>query len=57
MELQDLNPESTTPKHSNLDDSQDLLAESATNLSFNNSQEEGSEIPRIISHKKKKKSK
>ena len=55
MELQDLNPESTTPKHSNLDDSQDLLAESATNLSFNNSQEEGSEIPRIISHKKRKK--
>ena len=55
MELQDLNPESTTPKHSNLEDSQDLLAESATNISFNNSQEEGREIPRIISHKKRKK--
>ena len=54
MELQDLNPESTTPKHS-LDDSQDLLAESATNISFNNSQGEGREIPRIISHKKRKK--
>lgn len=55
MELQDLNPESTTPKHNNLEDSQDLLAESATNISFNNSQEEGREIPRIISHKKRKK--
>lgn len=55
MELQELNPEWTTLNKSNLDDSQDLLAESATNLSFNNSQEEGREIPRIISHKKRKK--
>ena len=55
MELYDLNQESTTQKTKNLDDSQDLLAESASNISFNNSQEEGTEVPRIFSSKKRKK--
>jgi hypothetical protein len=55
MELHDLNPEYMTHKNKNLDDSQDLLAESTTNLSFINSRGEGAEMPRIFSHKKRKK--
>ena len=55
MELHDLNPEYMTHKNKNLDDSQDLLAESTTNLSFINSRGEGTEMPRIFSHKKRKK--
>ena len=55
MELHYLNPEYMTHKNKNLDDSQDLLAESTTNLSFINSRGEGTEMPRIFSHKKRKK--
>ena len=55
MELQDLNQESTTKKHKDLDISQDLMAESATNLALSGSQEEEREMPRILSHKKRKK--
>ena len=57
MELNDLNQETRTPKPKDLDDSQDILAESATNLSFNNSQDEGKVLPRINSKKKRIKGK
>ena len=57
MELDDLNQETRTPKPKDLDDSQDILAESATNLSFNNSQDEGKVIPRAHSQKKRIKGK
>ena len=57
MELNDLNQETGTPKPKDLDDSQDILAESATNLSFNNSQDEGKVFPRVNSKKKRIKGK
>ena len=57
MELNDLNQETRTPRPKDLDDSQDILAESATNLSFNNSQDEGKVIPRAHSQKKRTKGK
>ena len=57
MELNDLNQETRTPGPKDLDDSQDILAESATNLSFNNSQDEGKVIPRAHSQKKRIKGK
>ena len=57
MELNDLNQETRTPRPKDLDDSQDILAESATNLSFNNSQDEGKVIPRAHSQKKRIKGK
>ena len=56
MELRDLNSDSSL-KNKDLEDSQDLLGESASNLSLYNSQEEGREIPRIISQNKRKKGK
>ena len=57
MELQDLNQETSTPRPKDLDESQDILAESAANISFNNSQDEGKDIPQKISPKKRKKGK
>ena len=58
MELQDLAQESISQKNINLEDSQDLLAESTTNLVFVNQlnkEEEERAIPRLISNKKRKK--
>lgn len=55
MELQDLSPESTTPRNKSLEDSQDLLAESIQNISFYNSQDNEGAIPQIISQKNRKK--
>ena len=57
MELQDLPQESISQKNINLEDSQDLLAESTTNLAFVNqlNKEEERDIPRLISNKKRKK--
>ena len=57
MELEDLTQEITSPKNINLEDSQDLLAESTTDITFDSqkNKEEERDIPRLISQKKRKK--
>ena len=53
MELDEINPESTTPRPKNLEDSQDLLAESCNNLSSSKGSEDIE--PYIITKNKRKK--
>ena len=53
MELDEINQESTTPRPKNLEDSQDLLAESCNNLSSSKGSEEIE--PYIITKNKRKK--
>ena len=53
-ELQDLSPESIS-QNKDLEDSQDLLAETVTNLEPYNLNEEEGEIPQIIESQKKRK--
>ena len=53
MELENISPESITPRPLNLGDSQDLLAETSNNLS---SSKDGDDVePNIIIKKKRKK--
>lgn len=54
-ELQDLSPESIISKNKDLEDSQDLLAETVTNLDSYNLKDEEGEIPQIIQSPKKRK--
>lgn len=53
-ELQDLSPESIS-QNKDLEDSQDLLAESVTNLDSYNLNDEEMEVPQIIESQKKRK--
>ena len=57
MELQDLPQESTSPRNVSLEDSQDLLAETTTNIPYINQKELDIEIPRLLTQKKRKKKK
>ena len=57
MELQDLPQESTSPRNLSLEDSQDLLAETTTNIPYINQKELDREIPRLLTQKKRKKKK
>lgn len=54
-ELQDLSPESISSKNNTLEDSQDLLAESVTNLDSYNLKDDEGEIPQLIPSQKKRK--
>ena len=57
MELQDLPQESTSPRNVSLEDSQDLLAETTTNIPYIKQKELDIEIPRLLTQKKRKKKK
>ncbi len=57
MELQDLPQESTSPRNLSLEDSQDLLAETTTNIPYIKQKELDIEIPRLLTQKKRKKKK
>ena len=55
LELSEITPEMDTPRKRNLEDSQDLLAESNNNISNLSSSKEGEDIEQYIITKKRRK--